>query len=104
VIKDMITPQVLIEILPFSPFPDSFVAKMACGSSPCCESRSRIFATKLSGNGENGRISMSTCAVAKIQDITAGANLKNAKAARETAGVQHDAAAAAVAQNAVLVT
>jgi hypothetical protein len=25
-------------------------------------------------------------AVAKIQDITAGANLKNAKAARETAG------------------
>jgi hypothetical protein len=28
VIKDMITPDVLVEILPYSPFPDSFVAKM----------------------------------------------------------------------------
>ncbi|WP_298967737.1 portal protein [uncultured Methylobacterium sp.] len=88
VIKDMITPQVLIEILPFSPFPDSFVAKMRDllsqqGEDPQAEQQKQIAVQT---------------AVAKIQDITAGANLKNAKAARETAGVQHDAAAAAVAQ------
>jgi hypothetical protein len=28
IIREMITPQVLLEVLPYSPFPDSFVAKM----------------------------------------------------------------------------
>ncbi|TGD94081.1 hypothetical protein EU555_32545 [Methylobacterium nonmethylotrophicum] len=88
VIKDLITPQVLIEILPYSPFPDSFVAKMrdllaSQGADPQAE--------------QQRQIGMQT-AIAKIQDLTAGANLKNAKAGREQALAHQDAAHAAVAQ------
>ncbi|KQP50827.1 portal protein [Methylobacterium sp. Leaf108] len=89
VIKDMITPQVLFEILPYSPFPDSFVAKMrdllsqAGGSSPEAQAQAGV--------------AMQT-AMAKIQDLTAGANLKNAKAAREGAGAERDGVEAAIAQ------
>ena len=88
VIKDMITPQVLIEILPYSPFPDSFVAKM----------RDLLANQSVDPQAEEQRQIAVQTAVAKIQDLTAGADLKTAKAARERAGVQHDAAETAIAQ------
>ena len=80
IIKDMITPQVLIEILPYSPFPASFVAKM------------RELLSQAGDNPEQAQqkqIAMQT-AIAKIQDLAAGANLKNAKAGREQALTHHD--------------
>ncbi|MGY2052403.1 portal protein [Methylobacterium sp. JK268] len=86
IIKEMITPQVLLEILPYSPFPDSFVAKMR---------------DLLANQGQDPQalaqqqIAMKT-ALAKIQDLNAGANLKNAKAAREGGMVHHDATASAM--------
>jgi hypothetical protein len=70
IIKDMITPQVLLEILPYSPFPASFVAKMRdllaqAGDSP--------------EQQQQKQIAMQT-ALAKIEDLAAGADLKKAKA------------------------
>ena len=87
VIKDLITPQVLIEILPYSPFPDSFVAKM----------RDLMSQQGADPQAEQQRAIGVQTAVAKIQDLTAGANLKNAKAQREGALAHQDAAHAAVA-------
>ena len=80
IIKDMITPQVLLEILPYSPFPASFVAKMRdllgqAGDNP--------------EQAQQKQVAMQT-AIAKIQDLAAGANLKNAKAGREQALTHHD--------------
>ncbi|WP_430912873.1 portal protein [Methylobacterium sp. sgz302541] len=80
IIKDMITPQVLLEILPYSPFPDSFVAKM------------RELLAQQGDNPEQAQqkqIAVQT-AVARIQDLTAGAALKQAKAGREQALTHHD--------------
>ncbi|TXN38989.1 hypothetical protein FV232_00890 [Methylobacterium sp. WL30] len=81
IIKDMITPQVLLEVLPYSPFPDSFVAKMrellAQPAQPSPEQQ------------QHQQIAVQT-ALAKIQDMTAGANLKNAKAGREAGLTHHD--------------
>lgn len=80
IIRDMVTPQVLIEILPYSPFPASFVAKM------------RDLLSQAGDNPEQAQqkqIAMKT-ALAKIEDLAAGANLKNAKAGREQALTHHD--------------
>ena len=75
IIKDMITPQVLLEVLPYSPFPASFVAKM----------RELLSQTPTDPKAEaQQQVAMRT-AMAKIEDLTAGANLKNAKAGRESA-------------------
>lgn len=80
IIKDMITPQVLLEILPYSPFPDSFVAKMRelLASAPSDPEAER-----------QKQIAMQT-AMAKIQDMSAGADLKSAKADRERVLAQTD--------------
>ncbi|SFG65087.1 Phage P22-like portal protein [Methylobacterium gossipiicola] len=80
IIKDMITPQVLLEVLPYSPFPASFVAKMRellaeAPADPQAEAQQQV--------------AMRT-ALAKIEDLTAGANLKNAKAGREAGLTKHD--------------
>lgn len=81
VIKDMVTPQVLGEILPYSPFPASFVAKMqALLSAPPQPSPEQE---------EQRQVAMRT-ALAKIGDMTAGANLKQAKADREGALAARD--------------
>ncbi|MEN3234724.1 portal protein [Methylobacterium ajmalii] len=87
VIKDMITPQVLLEILPYSPFPDSFVAKM----------RDLLANQGTDPQAEQQRAIGVQTAMAKIADLSAGANLKNAKAGREQALAHQDAAHAAVA-------
>lgn len=80
IIKDMITPQVLLEVLPYSPFPASFVAKM----------RELLAETPTDPQAEaQQQVAMRT-AMAKIEDLTAGANLKNAKAGREAALTQGD--------------
>lgn len=86
IIKDMITPQVLLEILPYSPFPASFVAKM----------RDLLAQTADTPEQEQQKTLAVQTAVAKIQDMTAGANLKNAKAGREQALTHQDHASAAV--------
>ena len=80
VIKDMITPQVLLEVLPYSPFPASFVAKM----------RELLAQAPTDPQAEQQQQVAMQTAVAKIQDLTAGANLKQAKAERESALIQHD--------------
>jgi len=86
IIKDMITPQVLLEILPYSPFPASFVAKMRDLLAQSAETPEQE---------QQKQIAVQT-AVARIQDMTAGANLKNAKAGREQALTHQDHASAAV--------
>ncbi|WP_238315021.1 portal protein [Methylobacterium organophilum] len=81
IIKDMLTPQVLLEVLPYSPFPDSFVAKMrellAQPANPSPE------------QAQQQQLAMQQV-VAKIQDTSASANLKNAKAERERGLGQQD--------------
>ncbi|MDH2313340.1 hypothetical protein [Methylobacterium brachiatum] len=86
IIKDMITPQVLLEILPYSPFPASFVAKMRDLLAQSADTPEQE---------QQKQIAVQT-AVARIQDMTAGANLKNAKAGREQALAHQDHASAAV--------
>ena len=81
IIKDMITPQVLLEILPYSPFPDSFVAKM----------RDLLAQPAQPSPQQQEQQAMAREQVlAKIQDMTAGANLKQAKAERERVGAEQD--------------
>ncbi|MET3691673.1 portal protein [Methylobacterium goesingense] len=80
IIKDMITPQVLLEVLPYSPFPASFVAKM----------RELLAQAPTDPQAEQQQQIAVQTAVAKIQDLTAGAALKNAKAGREAALTQGD--------------
>jgi hypothetical protein len=80
IIKDMITPQVLLEVLPYSPFPASFVAKM----------RELLAQAPTDPQAEQQQQIALQTAVAKIQDLTAGAALKNAKAGREAALTQGD--------------
>lgn len=81
IIGDMITPQVLLEILPYSPFPASFVAKMrellAQPNDPSPEQQEQAEMAKQE-------------LLARIRDTAAGADLKSAKAARERVGMQQD--------------
>ena len=80
VIKDMITPQVLLEILPYSPFPASFVAKM----------RDLLAAQPGDPQAEQQQQIAVQTATAKIQDLLSGAALKQAKAERETGLAKQD--------------
>lgn len=95
VIKDMITPQVLVEVLPYSPFPDSFVAKMrellsqTGGQNPEAEQQAKI-----GMQAAMAKIAESTAKASEHQaraaDHQAGAGLKQAQAERETAAIQGD--------------
>ncbi|GJE74508.1 portal protein [Methylorubrum suomiense] len=80
IIKDMITPQVLLEVLPYSPFPDSFVAKL----------RELLANAPTDPHAEEQRQIAVRTAVAKIEDMTAGAGLKAAKADRERGLAEQD--------------
>lgn len=80
IIRDMITPQVLLEILPYSPFPDSFVAKM----------REVLAAAPTDPQAEQQKQIAVQSALAKIEDMMAGAGLKHAKAERERGLAQQD--------------
>ena len=80
IIKDMITPQVLLEVLPYSPFPDSFVAKL----------REMLANAPADPQAEEQRQIAVRTAVAKIEDMTAGAALKGAKADRERGLAEQD--------------
>ena len=75
IIRDMITPQVLLEVLPYSPFPDSFVSKMRellaqQGQDP--------------EHQQQKQIAMQT-ALAKIEESAAGSDLKRAQAEHQRA-------------------
>ena len=80
IIKDMITPQVLLEILPYSPFPDSFTAKI----------REMLANAPTDPQAEQQKQIAVQSALAKIEDMMAGASLKSAKADRERIGAQQD--------------
>ena len=80
IIRDMITPQVLLEILPYSPFPDSFTAKM----------REMLSQAPTDPQAEQQKQIAVQSALAKIEDMMAGASLKSAKADRERIGAQQD--------------
>ncbi|MGG3814217.1 hypothetical protein ABEV34_21595 [Methylorubrum rhodesianum] len=80
IIRDMITPQVLLEILPYSPFPDSFTAKM----------REMLAAAPTDPQAEQQKQIAVQTALAKIEDMVAGAGLKHAKAERERGLAQQD--------------
>ncbi|MBA9067435.1 hypothetical protein FHR71_001165 [Methylobacterium sp. RAS18] len=80
IIRDMITPQVLLEILPYSPFPDSFTAKM----------REMLAAAPTDPQAEQQKQIAVQSALAKIEDMMAGAGLKHAKAERERGLAQQD--------------
>lgn len=80
IIRDMITPQVLLEILPYSPFPDSFTAKM----------REMLSLAPTDPQAEQQKQIAVQTALAKIEDMMAGAGLKHAKAERERGLAQQD--------------
>lgn len=80
IIKDMITPQVLLEILPYSPFPDSFTAKI----------REMLANAPTDPQAEQQKQIAVQTALAKIEDMMAGAGLKHAKAERERGLAQQD--------------
>ncbi|MGA4550581.1 hypothetical protein [Methylorubrum aminovorans] len=80
IIRDMITPQVLLEILPYSPFPDSFTAKM----------REMLSQAPTDPQAEQQKQIAVQSALAKIEDMMAGAGLKHAKAERERGLAQQD--------------
>jgi hypothetical protein len=80
VIRDMITPEVLLEVLPYSPFPDSFVSKMK-----------QLLAQKGQDPEAQQQKQMAMQAtMAKIADVSAGADLKQAKADHERALANYD--------------
>lgn len=80
IIRDMVTPQVLLEVLPYSPFPDSFVAKL----------RELLAEAPADPQAEEQRQIAVRTAVAKIEDMVAGASLKSAKADRERGLAEQD--------------
>lgn len=80
IIRDMITPQVLLEVLPYSPFPDSFVAKMrellaSQQQDPEAQQRQQIALQE---------------ALTKIEETAAGADLKRAQAQHQRSLSQYD--------------
>lgn len=70
IIKDMITPQVLLEVLPYSPFPDSFVAKM----------RDLLAQQQADPQAQQQKQMAMQQVLAAIEDKSAGADLKRAQA------------------------
>ncbi|MEG9528213.1 MAG: hypothetical protein MIL41_21005 [Hyphomicrobiales bacterium] len=70
IIKDMITPQVLLEVLPYSPFPDSFVAKM----------RELLATQQQDPQAQQQKQLAMQQVLTAIEDKAAGADLKRAQA------------------------
>lgn len=70
IIKDMITPQVLLEVLPYSPFPDSFVAKM----------RELLAQQQSDPQAQQQKQMAMQQVLTAIEDKAAGADLKRAQA------------------------
>ncbi|MET3483124.1 portal protein [Methylobacterium sp. 1973] len=70
IIRDMITPQVLLEVLPYSPFPDSFVAKM----------RELLASQQNDPQAQQQKQMAMQQALTAIEETAAGADLKRAQA------------------------
>ena len=75
IIREMITPQVLLEVLPYSPFPDSFVAKM----------RELLAQQGQDPEAQQKKAMAMQTALAKIEDMAAGSDLKRAQAEHQRA-------------------
>lgn len=84
VIKDMITPEVLVEILPYSPFPDSFVSKMKA-----------LLAQKSQDPEvqQQKDMAMQTM-LAKLEDMKAGIDVKRSTAVLNQSKAGHETALA----------
>jgi hypothetical protein len=80
IIKDMITPQVLLEVLPYSPFPDSFVAKM----------RELLATQQQDPQAQQQKQLAMQQVITAIEDKAAGADLKRAQAEHQRSLGQYD--------------